>query len=146
MTYSPTAGREAPAHALAVLVTANGRLDTRALAELDRLHAFEHLNVDRARFVELARACVHEVGDQLCDCSWLRTNQLAYIDERLDAVPDTTTRVHVCVLGMAAITADGQVTEDERLVYEHVLAHWHVSRDDMAGAGLQNRPALPWHA
>lgn len=143
MNDSPLAGREAPAHALAVIVTASGRLDERALAELDRHHAFEHLQVNRARFVELARTCMGEVGAQLCDCSWLRMNHLMYIDARLDAVPDGPTRLLVCGLGLAAITADGQFTDDERLVYEHALAHWHVSSDDIAHASLQGRQALP---
>ncbi|CAN7701113.1 hypothetical protein LJR039_005764 [Pseudorhodoferax sp. LjRoot39] len=143
MNDSPLAGREAPAHALAVIVTASGRLDERALAELDRHHAFEHLQVNRARFIELARTCMDEVGAQLCDCSWLRMNHLMYIDARLDAVPDGPTRLLVCGLGLAAITADGQFTDDERLVYEHALAHWHVSSDDIAHASLQGWQALP---
>ena len=136
MTYSHTPSREAPAHALALIVTASGRLDDRALAALDRRHAFEHLAVDRARFVELAHASAGDVGDQLHDCSWLRENHLTSINERLDAVLDASKRRLVCGLALAAITADGEFTHDERLVYDHALARWHLSRDDVARTSL----------
>jgi len=42
-------------------------------------------------------------------------------------VPADESRVLVCRLAAAVITADGLVTHDERLVYEHALARWRIS-------------------
>ena len=33
-----------------------------------------------------------------------------------------------------AMTADGQVSRDERLVYDHALARWRIDREDVSAA------------
>lgn len=112
--------------ALATIVTASGRLDARALDVLDRLRAFERLGIDRDRFVHIAHACAHDIGARLCESSWLRDHDLAGIDARLDLRIEPQLRLLICRLGFAAIAADGCVTDDERLLFEHALARWHV--------------------
>ncbi|PZP93881.1 MAG: hypothetical protein DI587_27090 [Variovorax paradoxus] len=126
-----TAQQARAGRALAVLVTANGRLDARALAALDRLQAFERLALDRQRFVEVAHACAHDLGAQLCECSWLRDHDMACIDAWLDPQLDPQTRLLICRMAFAAIASDGCVSDDERLVFEHVLARWHVDMADL---------------
>ena len=71
---------EALAHALAMIVAANGRIDASEMTVLDQLDAYQRVGVTRERFVDLARACVDEVGAHLCDRSWLCADHLAYID------------------------------------------------------------------
>lgn len=132
MTITMSTLREAPAYALAMLVAANGRLDERALLVLERMQAFDRLGVDRERFIEIAHTCAHDVGTHLCENSWLCESHLIYINALLDGVTDEEVRRLVCGLGWAAITADGQFTDDERLVFEHALAHWHISQDTVA--------------
>ena len=124
-----SAAVEAPAHVLAMMVAANGRVDERELRTLDNLEAFRRLGVARQRFVDLAQACVRDIGSGLCERSWLSTEDLHYVDALLDAVPDPAQRLMVCRFGAAAITADGGVTRDERLVYGHVLARWHIRQE-----------------
>ena len=122
---------EAPAHVLAMMVAAHGRVDERELRALDDLEAFRQLGVGRQRFVDIARACVRDLGTGLCERSWLSTEDLHYVDALLDAVPDPDQRLMVCRLGAAAISADGGVTDDERLVYDHVRAHWRIRSDQL---------------
>lgn len=131
MNHSSPWAASLAAQALATLVTANGRLDAPALAALDRLQTFERLAIDRDQFVLMAQACAHDIGAQLCECSWLRDQDLAGIDARLDPRIDPQTRLLICRLAFAAIAADGRVTDDERMVFEHALARWHV---DLGGA------------
>lgn len=125
---------EAPAHVLAMLVAAHGRIDERELRALDDLEAFRQLGVGRQRFVDIARACVRDLGTGLCERSWLSTEEIHYVDALLDAVPDPQQRLMVCRLGVAAIIADGGVTDDERLVYDHVRAHWRIRSDELPPA------------
>ena len=122
---------EAPAHVLAMMVAAHGRVDERELRALDDLEAFRQLGVGRQRFVDIARACVRDLGTGLCERSWLSTEDLHYVDALLDAVPDPDQRLMVCRFGAAAISADGGVTDDERLVYDHVRAHWRIRSDQL---------------
>ena len=119
---------EAPARVLALMVAANGRVDPHELQILEELDAFERLGVPRERFVALARECLQEVGAGLIECSWLRTRDEAYVDRLLDEVTDPQQRLVLCRLAAAAVTADGHVSGDERLVYDHMLARWHISR------------------
>ena len=130
---------EALAHALAMIVAANGRIDASEMTVLDQLDAYQRVGVTRERFVDLARACVDEVGAHLCDRSWLCADHLAYIDALLDAVAGTEGRMLVCRLAAAVITADGRVTHDERLVYDHALARWRIKQSDVTLAILQDQ-------
>jgi hypothetical protein len=139
MTRSVPAPDEALAHALAMIVAANGRIDARELSALDELHAFRRVGVSRERFVDIARSCVADVGVHLCDRSWLCADHLTYIDALLDAVPGTNDRMLVCRLAAAVITADGRVTHDERLVYDHALARWRINQSDVTQAILDDR-------
>jgi hypothetical protein len=129
---------EAAARVLAVMVAANGRIDARELEALDELEAFARLGVPQERFVALARECLHEIGSGLGECSWLRARDMVYLDRLLDAVTNPQQRLLLCRLAAAVITADGRVTHDERLVFDHVLARWHVSRSMLTEAILHD--------
>jgi hypothetical protein len=129
---------EALAHALALIVAANGRIDARELGALDHLDAYRRVGVTRERFVDIAHACVADVGAHLCDRSWLCAGDLSYIDALLDAVTGTEDRMLVCRLAAAVVTADGRVTHDERLVFDHALARWRISQSDLTQAMLHD--------
>lgn len=129
---------EAAASVLALMVAANGRIDPREMQALDGLRAFERLGVRRERFVELTRACLDDIGSTLCECSWLRSPALAYIDALLERVDDPRRRMLVCRLAAAVITADGCVSVDERMVYDHVLARWWISHATVTQAILHD--------
>lgn len=127
MKHPKPSPAEASAHALAMVVAANGRIDELEMGALDQLGAFRHLGVSRERFVELARACLADVGGRLCEHSWLSAEHLAYVNALLDAVAGGEQRALVCRLAAAVIAADGRVTHDERMVYDHALARWRIS-------------------
>ncbi len=131
---SPEIDHSAAALVLALLVAANGHVDDAELDRLDSLLAFERLGVDRDAFVRMARRCVADVGAGLRERSWLRTADMIYVDALLDAVPDPAMRLLVCRLCAAAITTDGQVSADERLLYGHTLARWRIRPDEVAQA------------
>ncbi|CAN5875021.1 hypothetical protein BH11PSE8_BH11PSE8_20490 [soil metagenome] len=124
---SPVYPSESAAHALALLAAADACLDSSKLKRLDELDAFRRLGVSRVRFVELAVACRAEVGEALVGCSWLPACHMTHIDAILDAVVDGSLRRLVCELGMAAIDADGQVNDSERLLFEYMLGRWHLT-------------------
>lgn len=134
MQAHPFQAKAAAARVLALLVSANGRVDDAELARLENLQAFDRLGVGRDAFVQMARRCLDEIGAGLCERSWLRTSDMLYVDARLDAVPDPATRLLVCRLCAAAIAADGQVSDDERLIYGHMLARWRIHPDMVAQA------------
>jgi hypothetical protein len=130
----------AAARVLALMVAANGRADPRELKALDDVDAFERLGVPREHFLALVDECLKDVGHGLAECSWLRARDQAYVDQLLDAVVDPQERLMVCRLASAAVTADGHVSGDERLVYDHTLARWRISRSMVTDAILHDRP------
>jgi len=139
MKHPVPAPGEALAHALAMMVAANGRIDQRELSALDQLDAFRRVGVSRERFVDIARSCVADVGAHLCDRSWLCVDHMTYIDALLDAVPGAEGRMLVCRLAAAVITADGRVTHDERLIYDHALARWRINQSEVVQAILHDQ-------
>lgn len=132
-------GAEAPAHAVAMMVAANGRIEDSELHVLDELNAFRRLGVTRQRFVELARLCVRKVGAGLCERAWMCVDDLVYHDSLLNAVAREDRRLLVCRLAAAVITADGRITRDERLVYDRMLARWRISQAMVTQAILEDR-------
>lgn len=128
MRHQTALATEAPASVLAMVVAANGRVDERELHAIDQLDGFRRIGVGRERFVELAKACLLEVGAGLCEHSWLSASDTQYFDRLLDAVIDPKQRLLVCRLAAAVIAADDQVTPDEQMIYGHALARWRVSQ------------------
>jgi hypothetical protein len=128
----------AAAHVLALLVAANGRIDVAEIDRLQELQAFARLGVGRDDFLQWAQRCVEDIGASLCERSWLRTSDLLYADALLDAVHNPELRLLVCRLCAAAIAADGRVSRDERLLYNHALARWHIQPHEVAQAIRQD--------
>jgi hypothetical protein len=134
---------DALARVLALMVAADGRIDPREMDVLEELNAFERLDMPRERFSALAHDCLREIGAGLAECSWLRARDEAYVDGLLDAVRDPSQRLMLCRLAAAAVTADGQVTHGERLLYDHVLARWHISHAMVSEATRRDGPHAP---
>jgi hypothetical protein len=124
---------------LALLVAAHGCIDERELRALDELDGYRRLGVSRHRFIQLAKTCLQEVGATVCGQFWLSGSDMLHVDEYLDQVTDPNQRLLVCRLAAAAITADGRVSSDERMVYNHTLARWHITQTMVAHAILHER-------
>lgn len=137
-TNEPLPPRTAAARVLALMVACNGRADPSELQALDELDACARLGLPRTHFQSLVDECLREVGTGLAECSWLRASDEAYVYRLLDAVTDPQERLLVCRFAAAALTADGQVSGDERLVFDHALARWHVSRAMLSDAILHD--------
>lgn len=141
MQTAPVA--ETLASILAAMVAADGHVDEREMRALDALDAFHRIGVTRDHFADLAHVCMKDIGAGLCEASWLRASHVLYLNGLLDRVPDPIERLLVCRLAAAVITADGRVTHDERLVYEHALAHWNISQTMVSHAIKEDLAALP---
>lgn len=132
------APRTAAARVLALMVSANGHADPRELQVLERLDAYTRLGLEPRAFLALVQQCVDELGGSLAECSWLRARDQAYVDHLLEAVTDPRERLLVGRLAAAVLTADGQVSGDERLVFDHVLARWRITRSMLSEAILSD--------
>lgn len=129
---------DAAASLLAIVVSANGRIDAREVAELDRLHAYRRLGVQRESFMALAETALEEVGLALSQSQSLRLSDRSRLMSLQQAVADPALRLLVCRLSAAVITADGRVTADERLVYASMLSHWGVTDTMVAHAIMRD--------
>ncbi len=133
-----SAASEAAASLLSIVVSANGRIDPREVAELDRLRAFERLGMRRSDFLALAHSALEEVGLALSQSQTLRLSDYSRLLAHQLAVDDPALRLMVCRLSAAVITADGRVTGDERLVYASLLSHWGVTDTMVARAIMRD--------
>lgn len=118
---------EAPARVLALILSADGSVNERAMSRLDALGGLELLGVCRDRFLALARDGSGQLAAGLCERSWLTDTDLAQTNALLDAVGPASERIQVCRLAAAVIEEEGLVTHGARLVFEHALAHWHIN-------------------
>lgn len=144
--HSLASGKEAAASALAMLMAADGRVDEREILTLAALDAFRRLAVTRQRLLDLANQSLDDTAAQRCGRLWLSAADRACLDKLLDAVPSQPERLLVCRLAAAVVTADGRVTPDERLVYDHMLARWGVTQSMVTDAILHDRRRYPCRA
>jgi uncharacterized tellurite resistance protein B-like protein len=128
----------AAASLLAMVLSANGRIDERELAALDRLRAYERMGIARDDFLALADSALQEFGLPLSQTQGLRLRDRSRLLGLQLAVTDPALRLLVCRLASAVIKADGQVTTDEHLVYTSLLAQWGVTATMVAHASMRD--------
>ncbi len=131
---------QAMARLIALLIVADTRLDPRELAMLDELDAFTRLGLERAEFMRVAGALCDELGERLQQRPWLSLSERLLIEAELQAVRDPAKRLLVARLGAAAITADGRVQDSERVLFDHLLLRWGLTRADVSQAILADKP------
>jgi uncharacterized tellurite resistance protein B-like protein len=143
-TTPPTttsAASDAAATLLAIVVSANGQVDPREVAELERLGAYKRLGISRQDFLRRAEAALEEIGRPLSRTQWLRPGDRSRMLALQQEVHDRALRLLVCRLSAAVITADGRVTGGERQVYESLLGQWALT-ESMVVDAIRNDP---WH-
>jgi uncharacterized tellurite resistance protein B-like protein len=129
---------DAAASLLAIVLSANGRIDARELAELDRLRAYERVGIAREDFLALADSALQSIGLPLSRTQGLRRDDRTHLLALQLAVTEPALRLLVCRLASAVIKADGQVTADEQLVYTLLLAQWGVTDTMVAHASMRD--------
>jgi uncharacterized tellurite resistance protein B-like protein len=139
MTVRPIDTREAPAHVLALMMAADGRADPREVEALADEQAFRRLGVTPQRFAELAREYEVTAGAEMRSHNYLHLSDIEQLDALLDQVKDTHQRLLVCALAARVITADGSIRDIERMVFDHMLARWGLTRSMVSRAILHER-------
>ncbi|KWT93220.1 MULTISPECIES: hypothetical protein [unclassified Variovorax] len=139
MPSTTLAAADAAALLLAIVVSANGRIDPREVAALDRLDAYQRLGIHRNDFLTRAESALEEIGRPLSETQWLRSSDRCLMLALQQAVADPGLRLLVCRLSAAVITADGRVTDDERQVYASLLSRWGVTQTMVTHAIMRDR-------
>lgn len=137
VSHTPTAQTDSPealARVVAMMIVADADLDPTEVHTLDRLEAFDRLGLPRQQFLRVAREYCAELGERMGDQPWLRLSDVQLIDELLAGVKDADKRLLVSRLCAAVITADGRVEDIERMVFDHMLCRWGLTRSDIARA------------
>jgi hypothetical protein len=131
---------EALARVLAMMIVTDTELDPRELRMLDDLNAFARIGISRSRFLATARAYCADLGTRMGDRPLLHLSDVGLIDEMLAPVKDQAKRLLVARLSAAIITADGRIQDIERLVFDHMLCRWGLTRGDVARAIREDQP------
>lgn len=130
---------EAAARLLAIVLSANGRIDPRELATLDRLQACSRLHIERDHLLELVEQNLRQTRDLLRLASGPGLPDHARMLQLQQQVDDPALRLLVCRLAAAVITADGQVSDEDRDVYGFLLGQWGLTQSMVAQAIMRDR-------
>lgn len=133
--------REVPARVLALMMAADGRADPQELRAMSEEPAFRRLGVSPERFVELACEYEASVGSQMRTHNYLHLSDIELLDGLLSHVDDPQHRLVVCALAARVITADGTIRDIERMVFDHMLCRWGLTRSMVSRAILVERAA-----
>jgi hypothetical protein len=137
--FAATQLDDSAARVLASLVAAENDGEVSKTQVLDQLDAWRRIGVSRARFMKLVHDCHHRLGERRQESSWMPLSDRLQLDRALDSVEDPELRLMVCRLAASVITADGRVSEAERLLYDHTLARWRISTAQVTQAILRDR-------
>jgi uncharacterized tellurite resistance protein B-like protein len=130
---------EAAARVLALMMAADGRADPREIDALADDRGFRRLGISATRFAELAREYEAEAGSQMRTHNYLHLSDIERLDMLLAQVQDAEQRLLVCALAARVITADGSIRDIERMVFDHMLARWGLTRSMVSRAILAER-------
>ncbi len=130
---------ESAARILASLMAAEGGFEAVKTKVLDDLDAWRRIGVSKSRFHRLVQDCHARLDEQQHDAPWLPLPQMLQIDRCIDRINDPELQLMVCRLAASVITADGRVSEAERLLYDHTLARWRISTAQVTQAILHDR-------
>lgn len=130
-------GTSPPASLLAIAIAANGRVDPREVAELDRLGAYDLLGVRRDCLLQMAGVALQEIGVTLSETCWLRLVHRSCMLKLQYGVSDALQRLLICRLTEAVIRADGEVSGGEWLIYATMLHHWGLTQAAVGEATLR---------
>jgi hypothetical protein len=131
-------GTNPPASLLAIAISANGRVDPREVAELDRLGAYDLLGIQRDFLLQLAGVALQEIGVPLSETRWLRLVHRSCMLKLQYGVPDTLQRLLICRLTEAVIRADGEISGGEWLIYATMLHHWGLTQAVVSEARISH--------
>ena len=129
---------EAMARLVALFVVSDARVDGEEIDTLQRIGAFERLGITRERFLAVAGEFSLDLGGPY---GWMRLADLQVVDRLLAEVRDPAMRLRVARLAAAVITANGRIDESERVVFDHMLARWGLTRRRVAQAIREDRVA-----
>ncbi|MFP5399748.1 MAG: hypothetical protein ACLGIT_15595 [Gammaproteobacteria bacterium] len=132
---------EAPARLLAMLMSADGQVHDAELDAIDAQRGFAQLGVTRERFAELAREYEQSVGREMRSHNYLHLSDIQRLDTLMGGVRDPALRLRVCALAARLITADGKIGDIERMVFDHMLCRWGLTRSMVSRAILESRHA-----
>ncbi|WP_284614771.1 hypothetical protein [Aquabacterium humicola] len=122
---------EIPARLLTLMLAASG--DGPAIVRrLDELDAFAVLGIGRGRFVDLLAVAAGEFGNRLCDCSWLRDDDRARVDELLESIEEPRLRLQLCRIADDVVGRDDNVANNRRLVLGHAMSRWRIGAAQLA--------------
>ncbi|NWG74951.1 MAG: hypothetical protein HXY24_10150 [Rubrivivax sp.] len=143
MSLRPPEAREAAARVLALILAVDGRADPREIDALADDRALARLGVSAERFVELAREYEAEAGSRRSTHNYLHLSDIERLDALLAQVLGRELRLLVCALAARVITADGSIRDIERMVFDHMLARWGLTRSMVSRAILAERATAP---
>lgn len=128
---SDSRSSEIPARLLTLMLAACGD-GPEVVRRLDELGAFRVLGVGRGRFVDLLAEAAGDFGNRLCDCSWLRDDDRARIDELLGSIEDPRLRLQLCRFADDVVGPDDNVANNRRLVLGHAMSRWRIGPAQLA--------------
>ena len=132
---------QAMARVLALVVSHDSRVKAREMKMLTQLRAFERIGVDEDDFDDLVEegsvdtAARHLAGG----AAFLGWRDIEQIEQALDAVQQPGHRLMLCRFAAGVITADGRVSDIERLTFNHICNRWGYTPSDIARAIREDR-------
>lgn len=128
---------EAIAQALALIILADADISPQELRVLRELDAYNRMGLSEQAFMKVLQAHACQLEHRLGDVPFLRLDEVALMEETLALISKPATRLLVARMAAALITADGQVSNIERQIFDQMLYRWGLSHDEVHRAILE---------
>jgi hypothetical protein len=129
-TYA-TNSPEAMARVLAMMIVTDGHVDDREIAILDRLDAYQLIDLSRTDFMRVAKDYCGTLVNEAEAHGETSLLDASRADRVIDCVDIEEKRMLVARLLLAVLAADHLQRKSELILYAHILDRWGLSREEV---------------
>ena len=134
-SYTPNSP-EAMARVIAMMIVTDAHVDSRELAVLDNLKAYDAMGISREDFMRVARDYCSQLVEEAEDSGDVPLVDPSRTDAVIDCVEVKQKRLIVAKLLLAVLNADLEHDKFELILFEHVLDRWNLTREDVLASAF----------
>ncbi|NLR75783.1 MULTISPECIES: hypothetical protein [Leeia] len=125
---------EAMARILAMMIITDADVHPHEIELLDELNIYDVIGISRESFTQVFHDYLGDLSDEMDAEGHVQLVSSARLDEMLDCVTDPKKRLLTAAILLDISKSDHDLSEVEIAVFQHILAHWHITLDDIQSA------------
>ncbi|WP_018150030.1 hypothetical protein [Leeia oryzae] len=122
---------EAMARIIAMMIVTDAEVQPGEIDLLEDLNIYDVIGISREQFTQVFHDYLSDISDEQEEDGTVHLVSVKRLDEILDDVTDPKKRLITAAILIDVTKADHNLKEVEIAVFQHILARWHISLEDI---------------